>query len=268
MNVFPASKFLAALHQIAGFNQFQITALDYNANSIELFREQFLKLRQDVDDVRSSLREIELEHTLAAADRIAEELAKVPTSNEKVFLDKITLARFRKFADQMISRVPDEIGLRLVLIVSSGNQQFYKPDKPLFGDSVQATFLDAAYDISEAGKCLALERSTAAVFHLMRAMEVAVKVVGQKLRATVSKENGETIAWGVIVGNIKPKIEVMPKGQEQDEWFKIHALLHSVNRAFRTKTAHPVHKYTQGEARDAFNATKAFMQELAAKCIS
>ncbi len=50
-------------------------------------------------------------------------------------------------------------------------QRLYSDDKPLFGDDVFAKFPDATKDISEAGKCLALGRNTATVFHLMRAME-------------------------------------------------------------------------------------------------
>ena len=98
-------------------------------------------------------------------------------------------------------------------------------------------------------------------------MEIAVRVVGEKLAATVSNEHGETLPWGIIVANVKPKIDAMPRGPKQDEWYKVHALLHSVNRSFRTKTAHPAHKYDAEEAENVFNATKAFMQELAGKVL-
>lgn len=41
-----------------------------------------------------------------------------------------------------------------------------------FGTVVAEKFPGAAYDVEEAAKCLALSRSTACVFHLMRVMEV------------------------------------------------------------------------------------------------
>jgi hypothetical protein len=150
---------------------------------------------------------------------------------------------------------------KYLLVLDPANVRHF--EQSLMGEKVEAAFVDAIYDLAEAGKCLALERSTAAVFHLMRAMETAVRILGQKLQATVVNEHGETLAWGILVANIKPKIEALPRGPKQDEWLKLHALLHSVNRAFRTKTAHPAQKYTQEEAENASNATKAFMQEMA-----
>ena len=149
---------------------------------------------------------------------------------------------------------------KYLLVLEPNNISYF--EKSFVGEKVEATFVDAIYDLGEAGKCLALERSTAAVFHLMRAMETSIRIIGEKLNATVANEHGETLPRGILVANIKPKIEALPKGPMQDEWFKLHALLHSVNRAFRTKTAHPASKYTQEEAENALSATKAFMQEM------
>jgi hypothetical protein len=146
--------------------------------------------------------------------------------------------------------------------------RLYEQNNSVIGDDVGSAFPDAAYDLSEGGKCLALGRSTATIFHLMRAMEIAVRVAGEKLGATVSNVHGDILPWGILVSNIKPKIESLQKGKIQDEWLKIHSLLHSVNRAFRTKSAHPGQTYTQEEAENAFNATKSFMQEMAFMCLS
>ena len=50
-----------------------------------------------------------------------------------------------------------------------------------FGRSVVGVFPDPTADIDEATRCLALERPTASVFHLMRAMEVGVVALGMPL---------------------------------------------------------------------------------------
>ncbi|MDX1292671.1 MAG: hypothetical protein R3265_07675 [Hyphomonas sp.] len=134
---------------------------------------------------------------------------------------------------------------------------------PTFGLDVERKFPDATDDIVEAGKCLALRRNTACVFHLMRAMEVMIAALATKLNATVRNENGEQLPWGILVSNIKKPIESMPKGPKQDEWLGAHAMLHSVNRAFRTKTAHPANSYTDEQAEIAFQSVKAFSLELA-----
>ena len=88
-------------------------------------------------------------------------------------------------------------------------------------------------------------------------------MLGQRLDATVSNINGEILPWGIIIANIKAKIDGLSRGPDQDEWLMLHAMLHSVNRGFRTKTAHPVERYGQDEAEKTFGAVKAFMQEMA-----
>jgi hypothetical protein len=50
----------------------------------------------------------------------------------------------------------------------------YEQQSPIFGEKVLTEYPKAAYDISEAGKCLALGRGTACAFHLMRVIEVGI----------------------------------------------------------------------------------------------
>jgi hypothetical protein len=214
------------------------------------------------------------EHNLPAAVASAERLITEMTNpgwpferqNDGSVLQEFQLRILQQAFCALPVTIRDELNGRQMLLIEPRHADHFKQSEPLFGPEVDNVFRDAADDISEAGKCLALGRSTSTVFHLMRAMESAVKVIGQKIGATVTNDHDETIPWGVIGANIKVKIDQMTRGAEQDEWYKIHALLHSVNRSFRTKTAHPTGKYTPEEANNAFNATKNFMHELAEKC--
>ena len=54
-----------------------------------------------------------------------------------------------------------------------------------FGPAVAAKFPDAEYDIVEASKCLAVDRTTACVFHLMRALDFALAFLSAHLGSTV-----------------------------------------------------------------------------------
>ncbi len=157
----------------------------------------------------------------------------------------------------------DELDGRKIFAMTPQYAHFYSPDGPLFGQRVEEKFPKAREDIEEAGMSLATGRYTACVFHLMRAAETAVAVLGNKLKATVKNQHGETLPWGVIVANMEPAIKALPKGSKQDKWWKIHSLLHSANRAYRTKTAHPADKYTDVQAEAALYATRSFMQEFA-----
>ena len=50
-------------------------------------------------------------------------------------------------------------------VIESNRSSYYEPESPHFGDEVAAKFSSVAYDINEARKCLALDRSTASAFH-------------------------------------------------------------------------------------------------------
>ena len=62
-------------------------------------------------------------------------------------------------------------------------------DADHFGPEVRKAFGDTVEDVAEAASCLGLERSTACVFHLMRALEAAAAVVASKIGATVEGKN-------------------------------------------------------------------------------
>ncbi len=82
---------------------------------------------------------------------------------------------------ELISRIVDELEDRLFLNVPIGQAELYLQPEPLFGARVMTTFPRMTEDISEAAKCLALDRPTASVFHLMRVVELAVQRFGDEL---------------------------------------------------------------------------------------
>lgn len=224
--------------------------------------------KAQIDYVVEELKKLDLPVSRASAEEIQKVLynevrfeAGHPQYGELAIFDALILGRYRNFTGDLVNRFKDEMGGRVALVLPAKSAQYFAPGKPLFGEDVADKFPDASFEIDEAGKSFAAGRYTACVFHLMRAAENAVSVLGQTIGAAVINKHGETLPWGVIVGNIGAKIEQLQKGAKQDDWWKIHALLHSVNRAYRTKTAHPADKYTEEEAEAAIHATKSFLQE-------
>lgn len=132
-----------------------------------------------------------------------------------------------------------------------------------FGDTITDKFPLAIEDIAEACWCLGLSRNTAVVFHLMRAMEIAVKVIGDKLEVTVVDKDNVDLEWGRIVANLKVPIEAMPKGPGRDKWSGVLTMLYHVKQKWRNPTMHPKQTYTDDEARDVYEAVKSFMLDLA-----
>lgn len=256
MDVFDARKFLEVWTPVIGGHIAYLNLVAYKAAG-----------HTEDSIIRSGPGDNFYGKVVALRDFVREHNLELSTDRADIILKKMEAGVHRSEMHQDIGdlhgRIRDELKRRMLLIMPSKYRELYSQASPLFGKEVSEKFGDSSYDIEEAGKCVALGLPTAAMFHLMRAMEAAVQVLGQRLVATVSSVNGETLPWGIIVGNIKTKIDGLPRGPDQDEWYKIHALLHAVNRGFRTKTAHPVERYGQDEAEQTFGAVKAFMQEMA-----
>jgi hypothetical protein len=176
---------------------------------------------------------------------------------------KTRASLFATQVNEVFSRLEHEIEDQKLYCISGRDAEYLGPVTAIFGESVAATFNDQIYDLEEAAKSLAFGRSTASVFHLMRAMEAAVRCIGTKLGARIDDKNGTGLAWGKIIANVKVPIEKMPEGNERDQWSEIASLLYHVKQAWRNSTMHPKQTYTLEEAEDVFSAVKTFLRRLA-----
>jgi hypothetical protein len=149
-------------------------------------------------------------------------------------------------------------------IDSSYVSRFEAGDEP-FGHAVSTRFPVAAFDISEAGRCLALERSTASVFHLMRVMEHAVQRLGRNLKIPLDPKKGplQDQTWHGIMVGVSRAIDSMPRGKKKVATAGVAVHLGNVRIAWRNETMHPKATYTQEEAVGIWNNVNAFMQSLA-----
>jgi hypothetical protein len=148
--------------------------------------------------------------------------------------------------------------------VDRAEVQFY--DQPqLFGPSVAAKFKASAADIKNAGNCIALQQPDACVFHLMKAMEVAVRQLSRRLGVTITPQT----TWRQLIGNMDAKIKMMQEttarqNRKKNDWEAARANLHQVGSVWRNNTMHPATSYTRGQARDVFDAVRIFMSGLSA----
>jgi hypothetical protein len=164
----------------------------------------------------------------------------------------------------LLSRVKDDLNAQKFFHVLPGYVQFYGQDQ-LFGDVVAKKFPSASEDIKNAGNCLALGQATACIFHLMRAMEIAVRQLSRRLNVTITPQT----TWRVMTGNMDPKIKAMPDAtqrqkQKKNDWEAARTNLHLVGSVWRNNTMHPATSYTQSQALDVMNAVRVFMSGLSA----
>lgn len=154
-------------------------------------------------------------------------------------------------------RIEDELGLRHFLSLSDEEAGYYDPPAPLFGNEVHDKLGDLEFDIKEAGKCLALNRHTACVFHLMRVMENVVQLFGGKLGVQSPDEK----EWNPIVCQARGKVNSMSKTDPQrDQYAAILNHLDGVRMAWRNPTMHVRGKYMGEEAEDIFSHIRSFMR--------
>ncbi|WP_439638546.1 hypothetical protein [Nevskia sp.] len=86
----------------------------------------------------------------------------------------------------------------------------------------------AVRDIREAGKCLAFETTTAAAFHILRAVEAVLLSYYEKILG--AKPGARMRNWGVYIGTLR-------KSGKADE--KILDFLDHIRNSYRNPVAHP-----------------------------
>ena len=147
----------------------------------------------------------------------------------------------------------------LILILGSTEGiQYYNISKSPFGQHVFTSFPDAQGDLTESALCLSYERYSAAVFHLMRAMERAVLEISRRLTGVKSQK-----VWGMLLSDIGQAIDAMPRGTEKTDWIHTHTLLFGVKEAWRNDIMHPRTEYSKQEAAEVFSACGAFFRHIA-----
>ncbi len=155
--------------------------------------------------------------SIAVAQSLADELKLQSSLYQINTICRVSLMggtddEIRAEISQLRVRVEEDCKSANFIFIDKTEFEFYGK-KNAFGNDVERVFGDSLEDIEQAGNCLAVGQGAACVFHLMRAMEAAVKSIGTHLGVTnVEKE------WGKILSDMDDKIKLLPKGQNADEW--------------------------------------------------
>ena len=225
----------------------------------EVITEHSLRLRAGnidsvMEQIRSACTDLGLDIAIQKLDRI-----------QKVKLHQGSSAReLQALFYELRERINDDLRGKHFFYVPASDIGFY--EKPVqFGEEVHSKFPTTITDVEEAGKCLALGRYTASVFHLMRVMEAGVKELGSKvgLRKVLLER-----PWGELARDIGTQVGKMPQKparlmRKKEEYATVLAHLNAVRLAWRNTTMHPKLSYTSEEAHEIFGHVKAFMRDLA-----
>lgn len=226
----------------------------------------------DTKGAREALGAMLQEH----ADHLAE--MRLPTSKAAILDLKSSVVSYGPYNDLADEKVG--FACRILRMETEGrkflqieDEDLYREGADLFGRDVATKFAtDGVFEIDEAGKCLAVGRYTAAVFHLMRIMEVGVKAASACLGIPDPVRGGDR-NWGNMLRRFKSEMDrrnaVRPPewqiATDRDFFEEIYVSLDAVRNVWRNATMHVENKYTPEEAEHIFGAVRGFMRKLASR---
>lgn len=220
-------------------------------------------LEQKLDALKPMLEQLGLRSAELQVDRI---LGRFPVPKTVVSID--TGKKIAAGLDELRLRIIDDLDSRPLLCCTFQEQRLYETWETEFPEFWLKGDADVAYDLKEAVKCMALGRYTACVFHLVRPMETATRKVAKQMEVSIEyKDNSGFLHWGVIANNIRDKLEKLRQSdqKEYEKWLRVNGMLEFVRVAWRNEVMHPRSSYGENEAREVFDAVKAFLKHLAEK---
>ena len=159
--------------------------------------------------------------------------------------------------NNLTNTLEHELSTIFLFALEADKKRYFEPKEPLFGSEFAAKFQTGGiFELDEAAKSLALGRPTAAVFHLMRLMEIGIRSVSRCLGIPDPLKPADR-NWGSILKEIKADIDahgghkaIQNMGDLRRSGFfeSVYVSLDAVRVAWRNTTMHAENKYTDDEA--------------------
>jgi len=198
------------------------------------------------------------------------EIAIVSISGKSAKLDTSTAESHLKHAKAALLR---EVARRKYISIEESLCKYVDQDQ-MFGMEVSRVFPFAAEDIREAGNCISIGSGAATVFHLMRAVEYALRKLAQKLRVRLTHKGAtlplEFADWNCVITGINNRIAKAralspgPKKQQQLAMYSDaadHCLY--MKDIWRNSISHARKPYSATEALGVLERVTAFMNSVA-----
>jgi hypothetical protein len=249
--------YLAGSHKFMAIMRLQI-AENRSAGQMEI--ERFIEMRECARRLGQIADSLDMPAGRAAASRLESGLDASAPHHMHLTPDHLTAVI--EPMGILVSSFQDELEARLLLAFPQSSARFFS-DGSMFGDLVEDAFPAVAYDVGEAGKCLALGRWTASVMHLMRVLEAGLDALARHLDVPTG-ENWNTVLNG-IEGTLR-QVSRKVDGRDAEQWAaEAGTHLRFIKNAWRNHAMHPLERYDQDRARQIFDNTRSFMQHLASK---
>ena len=171
----------------------------------------------------------------------------------------------RDAGEQLLQRVGDELASILFLHVQPDRAHYYS--EPIAGwDDVLKKFPSTRFDVEEAGKCFALNRYTASVFHAMRVLEAGLTSLGHHFKVPTDRAN-----WHDIITAIEKKVRALGPNDganwhdEQQFGSEACTEFRHFKDAWRNHAMHVRQTFDDERARVIYEHVRGFMAHLATR---
>jgi hypothetical protein len=148
--------------------------------------------------IKDACRSLGLTSTLHQVDRVEAVLRKGIENNDGT---TVLWSAVKPAVLQMGIRFQEETGDVIAYHLTPEEHDLYGSPTKDWQDVLSA-FPSTLVDVEEAGRCFALGRYTASVFHSMRILEIGLAALGQEFGVATDRTN-----WGEIIRNIQNAIE-------------------------------------------------------------
>jgi hypothetical protein len=159
-------------------------------------------------------------------------------------------------------RILDELKRHFYYPVTEAYAAIYASSMP-WDEAVHNAFPSARVDIQNGARCIILGQATAGVFHLMRVMEVGLKVLGREAGIPYAP------SWESFLEQLGKKFKADHKAKTV-AWKRKEPLLKdlsgdlaAIKIAWRNPTMHIEREYSVEEAEQVYNAVRTFIQRMA-----
>jgi HEPN domain-containing protein len=245
---------------------------------LTVFARPFIFLGEEIREMRAMLISQEgkplppedindLQTHLSAVLDVCDKL-DLPVSKELIIDAKKDLPKTEREFDVLTKALYAEIRNKLLVVVPPHRRKYFSV-RAFVSEGVQKSFSGAYAELRQAGQCFAVGLNTAAVFHAMRAVEIGMRALANKLNVSFPFPT-QLAEWANLIDNIEAKIREMkqrPKGSEKDEDLRFYSEAGMQFRYFkdgwRVRVAHTRETYDEGQAKTAIDHAVSFFETLA-----
>jgi hypothetical protein len=196
-------------------------------------------------------------------------LSQINTFEQNVFFGRLVSdTNIAAVLESFQITLRDETYSRKFAFIPQSKIEYFQKDK-LFGDEVDAAFPIAKDEIKDAGNCLAVGLDTAAIFHLMRIIELGLRALAKKLKVRIPNTPIEYATWETAIKHIEEeikKLRQLSKGKKKSNLLEFYngcmGEFNAFKDVWRNNIMHTRQSYDEHQAMSVFLHVRAFMERL------